>query len=170
MSRARFAFAAHPDALEDLRRLPKDIQHLALLGLQQLVHADQRGQALEDRPGRPLHGARKLYVDPAVQWRLVYQERPAPAGSEHRREIYLIAAGPRRDAAVYTLAAQRLHTHRTTQAAQSTEPSALRPRAEAARARSPYLRTTPTRAAPPRPADSHLLMPVPSSTRKGIRS
>ncbi|MER5613936.1 hypothetical protein [Streptomyces sp. NPDC002215] len=38
MSRARFAFAAHPDAIADLRNLPDEIRDLALLELQNLVH------------------------------------------------------------------------------------------------------------------------------------
>lgn len=34
MSRARFAFAAHPDAIADLRELAPEIRDLALLELQ----------------------------------------------------------------------------------------------------------------------------------------
>lgn len=37
MSRARFAFAAHPDAIADLRELPAGIRDLALLELQNLA-------------------------------------------------------------------------------------------------------------------------------------
>jgi mRNA interferase RelE/StbE len=108
VSGARFGFAAHPDALEDLRRLPRGVQELAVLGLQQLVHGEQRGQPLDGREDIRLRGARKFYLDPRVRWRVVYQERAAPARSAHRREIYLIAAGPRQGMSVYRIAAERL--------------------------------------------------------------
>lgn len=108
MSRPRYGFAAHPDAIDDLAELPNDILDLTVLGLQQLVHGTQRGQRLDDRLGPHLDGARKLYVDPRVAWRVVYREQPAPPGSAHPTEIFLIAVGPRRDSAVYTTAAARL--------------------------------------------------------------
>ncbi|MFF7702838.1 hypothetical protein [Streptomyces lydicus] len=74
MSRARYAFAAHPEALADLRSVPEDIRDLALLELQHLVHGNERGAALH----RELAGCHKIYVDPETRWRLVIQYRDAP--------------------------------------------------------------------------------------------
>ncbi|WP_328732845.1 hypothetical protein OHT20_31585 [Streptomyces caniferus] len=128
MSRARYAFAAHPEALADLRSVPEDIRGLALLELQHLVHGNERGAALQ----RELAGCHKVYVDPETRWRLVIQYRDAPASSQHAREIYLLAVGERQDDAAYRTAAHRLERER--QASAATEP--LGRRAQAARARS----------------------------------
>ncbi|WP_441247365.1 hypothetical protein [Kitasatospora sp. McL0602] len=103
MSRARFAFAAHPESIADLRQLPPDIRDLALLELQNLMHGSDDCVPLKGR----LAGFHKVYVDPAVAYRLVIQFRPAPPSSTHRREVYLVAAGPREDYAVYRTAQQR---------------------------------------------------------------
>ncbi|MGY4987510.1 type II toxin-antitoxin system RelE family toxin [Streptomyces nigrescens] len=130
MSRARYAFAAHPEALADLRSVPEDIRALALLELQHLVHGNERGAALH----RELVGCHKVYVDPETRWRLVIQYRDAPASSQHKREIYLLAVGERQDQAAYRTAARRLEREREASAA--TQP--LGRRAEAARARSPH--------------------------------
>ncbi|MYQ48731.1 hypothetical protein GTW40_27485 [Streptomyces sp. SID4985] len=100
MSRARFAFAAHPDAIADLRELPSEIRDLALLELQNLVHGSDDCLPLKGR----LAGFHKVYVDPDVAYRMVVQFRPAPPTSAHTREIYLVAAGSRKDYAVYRLA------------------------------------------------------------------
>lgn len=102
MSRARFAFAAHPDAIADLRELPSEMRDLALLELQNLVHGSDDCLPLKGR----LAGFHKVYVDPEVSYRLVIQFRQAPPTSTHKREIYLVAAGSRKDYAVYR-AAQR---------------------------------------------------------------
>ncbi|MCE7080156.1 type II toxin-antitoxin system RelE/ParE family toxin [Streptomyces sp. ST2-7A] len=140
MSRyARFAFAAHPDALNDLRTVPEEIRDLALLELQHLVHGNERGAAMH----RELLGCHKVYVDPQTRWRLVIQYRDAPASSQHRREIYLLAVGERRDNAVYRTAAARLERRQETT---NTPPEN---RATAARARSPHLRATPPLTAEP---------------------
>lgn len=128
MSRARYAFAAHPEALADLPSAPEDIRGLALLELQHLVHGNERGAALQ----RELAGCHKVYVDPETQWRLVIQYRDAPASSQHAREIYLLAIGERQDHAAYRTAAHRLDRER--QASAATQP--LGRRAQAARARS----------------------------------
>ncbi|MET9608400.1 hypothetical protein ABZZ17_25660 [Streptomyces sp. NPDC006512] len=127
MKTARFAFAAHPDALADLRRVPDQIRDLALLELQHLVHGNERGAAMQ----RELAGCHKVYVDPETRWRLVIQFRDAPSSSQHRREIYLLAVGERQDNAVYRTAARRLH--RIPPADTSDR---VNPRAQAARARS----------------------------------
>ena len=102
---AAFGFAADPRALDDLRQAPAHIRDLALLGLQDLVHGEQRGARLGERAGVDLTGYRRLYVDPAAQWRLVYAERPAPAGGRHPYEIFLLALGERDQHAVYNAAA-----------------------------------------------------------------
>ncbi|MEV7393732.1 hypothetical protein [Streptomyces sp. NPDC091215] len=128
MSRARYAFAAHPEALADLRAVPENIRDLALLELQHLVHGNERGAALQ----RELTGCHKVYVDPETRWRLVIQYRDAPASSQHKREIYLLAVGERQDQAAYRTAALRLERER---AATATSPHDRR--AQAARARSP---------------------------------
>ncbi|WP_435244424.1 type II toxin-antitoxin system RelE family toxin [Streptomyces sioyaensis] len=129
MSRARYAFAAHPEALADLRSVPEDIRDLALLELQHLVHGNERGAALQ----RELAGCHKVYVDPETRWRLVIQYRDAPSSSQHKREIYLLAVGERQDQAAYRTAARRLERER--EASSATQP--LGRRAQAARARSP---------------------------------
>ncbi|AXI89636.1 hypothetical protein SAM9427_30685 [Streptomyces sp. ETH9427] len=127
MSRARFAFAAHPDAIADLRQLPDGIRDLALLELQNLVHGSDDCLPLKGR----LAGFHKVYVDPSVAYRMVIQFRPAPPTSTHRREIYLVAAGSRKDYAVYRAA------HLRTGPRQSVETdSATEARVQAARSRS----------------------------------
>ncbi|MGW4492335.1 hypothetical protein [Streptomyces sp. NPDC004376] len=108
MSRARFAFAAHPDAITDLRELPDEIRDLALLELQNLVHGSDDCLPLKGR----LAGFHKVYVDPSVAYRMVIQFRPAPPTSTHKREIYLVAAGSRKDYAVYRSAHQRTSPQR----------------------------------------------------------
>ncbi|MFG3363532.1 hypothetical protein ACGF0K_00965 [Streptomyces sp. NPDC048156] len=128
MSRARYAFAAHPEALADLRAVPETIRDLALLELQHLVHGNERGAALE----RELAGCHKVYVDPETRWRLVIRYRDAPASSQHKREIYLLAVGERHDQAAYRTAARRLEHER-----EAASTSTFGRRAQAARARSP---------------------------------
>ncbi|MFF8805572.1 hypothetical protein [Streptomyces omiyaensis] len=127
MSRARFAFAAHPDAIADLRELPDNIRDLALLELQNLVHGSDDCLPLKGR----LAGYHKVYVDPSVSYRLVIQFRPAPPTSNHKREIYLVAAGSRKDYAVYRTAHLRTAPPQHTEAA-----SAAEARVQAARSRS----------------------------------
>lgn len=47
MSRAKFGFSAHPDAIADLRQLPDAIRDQALLHLQDLVHGERVATRLE---------------------------------------------------------------------------------------------------------------------------
>ncbi|MEU1821317.1 hypothetical protein ABZ502_02525 [Streptomyces abikoensis] len=148
MSFPKFAFAADPRALDDLREAPTEIRDLALLALQDLVHGEQRGQRLDARNGWDLSDCRKLYVDAKVDWRIVYQERPAPSSAEHKREIFLIAMRPRAGFEAYNTAFHRLGRTRTT----ST------PRAVAARARSP--RNVPTRTTPSSASQQRILPTV----------
>lgn len=129
MSRARFAFAAHPDAIRDLRELPDDMRDLALLELQGLVHGNGDCLPLQGH----LAGYHKVYVDPAVHYRLVIQFRDAPKASTHQREVYLVAAGSRKDYAVYHTAQLRtgaVQKHPPTEAAEI--------RVQAALSRSPH--------------------------------
>ncbi|MBV1949162.1 MULTISPECIES: nucleoside-diphosphate kinase [unclassified Streptomyces] len=127
MSRARFAFAAHPDAIADLRELPNTIRDLALLELQNLVHGSGDCLPLQGR----LAGFHKVYVDPSVAYRMVIRFRPAPPTSAHTREIYLVAAGSRTDYAVYRSAhlrtgpEQGLDTDSRVRAAQSRSSLAI---------------------------------------------
>ncbi|MER5972852.1 hypothetical protein ABT112_24490 [Streptomyces sp. NPDC002055] len=135
MSRARFAFAAHPDAIADLRELPDDIRDLALLELQNLVDGSNDCLPLKGR----LAGFHKVYVDPSVAYRMIIQFRAAPPTSDHKREIYLVAAGSRKDYAVYRSA------HLRTGPRQDVEiDSATEARVQAARSRSPLAVDQPT--------------------------
>ncbi|MFE4826750.1 hypothetical protein [Streptomyces sp. NPDC056672] len=134
MSRARFAFAAHPDALTDLRQLPDPIRDQALLHLQDLVHGERVAKRLEGR----LEGFHKVYLGTGTVFashRLVVQFRPAPPGSRHAREVYLIAAGSREDYAVYRTAQHR--TNRTGLSRPADTGPATEARVRAARSRSP---------------------------------
>ncbi|WP_405589807.1 hypothetical protein [Streptomyces sp. NBC_01190] len=127
MTFARRAFAAHPDALTDLRNLPEPIRDQALLHLQDLVNGERVAIRLTGR----LEGFHKVILGVGSDWathRLVVQFRLAPATSQHDREVYLVAAGPRADYAVYRTAQHR--TGRT----QTPPPDP----ATAARARSPH--------------------------------
>jgi hypothetical protein len=128
---ARRAFAAHPDALNDLRNLPESIRDQALLHLQDLVNGERVAKRLEGR----LEGFHKVVLGVGSDWashRLVVQFRPAPATSAHEREVYLIAAGPRANYQVYNTAQHRVGR------AQSQQPNAAaEARVRVARARSP---------------------------------
>ncbi|MCX4870856.1 hypothetical protein OHU11_03765 [Streptomyces sp. NBC_00257] len=135
MSSARFAFAAHPDAIADLRNLPDEIRDLALLELQNLVHGSDDCLPLKGR----LAGFHKVYVDPSVSYRMVIQFRPAPPTSQHKREIYLVAAGSRKDYAVYHSAHLRTGPRQDTGTASATDT-----RVQAARSRSPHAINQPT--------------------------
>ncbi|MET9086108.1 hypothetical protein ABZX77_30255 [Streptomyces sp. NPDC004237] len=156
MSRACFAFAAHPDAIADLRQLPDEIRDLALLELQNLVHGSDDCLPLTGR----LTGFHKVYVDPAVSYRMVIQFRPAPPTSTHKREIYLVAAGAREDYAVYRTA--QLRTNRTGLNRPADTDPAAEARVQAARSRSPHAidqtaplpATAPAAASPAAPAAS----------------
>ena len=142
MSRARFAFAAHPDAIADLRELPDRIRDLALLELQNLVHGSDDCLPLKGR----LAGFHKVYVDPSVSYRMVIQFRPAPPTSNHKREVYLVAAGSRKDYAVYRSA------HSRTSPGQAAKfDSAAEARVQAARSRSPRAADQATAAVPTDP-------------------
>ncbi|MFF3536410.1 hypothetical protein ACFYXP_21000 [Streptomyces sp. NPDC002466] len=151
MSRARFAFAAHPDAIADLRELPDEIRDLALLELQNLVHGSNDCLPLKGR----LAGFHKVYVDPSVAYRMVIQFRPAPPTSTHKREIYLVAAGSRKDYAVYRSA------HLRTGPRQDVETdSATDARVRAAQSRS-SLTVDRSTAGPATPPAAPVLAPAP---------
>jgi len=163
MSHPRFAFAAHPEALADLREVPDRVRDLALLELQHLVHGNERGAPLVGR----LADCHKIYVDPKAEWRLVVQFRDASPGSRHDREIYLLAAGEREAGAVYQAAAQRLA--RTAQP--TDEPEQHSQQAQAARARSPHLRSVPGTTASRLPSESnHSPTPVRSPATRSARA
>lgn len=142
---ARYTFAAHPEALADLRDVPEKIRDLALLELQHLVHGNERGAALQ----RELAGCHKVYVDPQTRWRMVIQYRDAPASSQHKREIYLLSVGERQDHAAYNAAARRLAREH-----QHTDSGPHARRAHAARARSAHTLGGWTEPAAPAPDSS----------------
>ncbi|MFD9814891.1 type II toxin-antitoxin system RelE/ParE family toxin [Streptomyces sp. NPDC059080] len=152
MSRARFAFAAHPDAIADLRKLPERIRDLALLELQHLVHGSDDCLPLKGR----LAGFHKVYVDPSVSYRMVIQFRPAPPTSNHKREIYLVAAGSRKGYEVYRSAQLRTGVHQNAEQGPSTEA-----RVQAARSRSPHAADRPTTAPVTAPAAAQLTTTAP---------
>ncbi|WP_093801762.1 hypothetical protein [Streptomyces sp. Wb2n-11] len=155
MSRARFAFAAHPDAITDLRELPDEIRDLALLELQNLVHGSDDCLPLKGR----LAGFHKVYVDPSVAYRMVVQFRPAPPTSTHQREIYLVATGSRKDYAVYRSA------HLRTGLQQDVETdSATQARVQAARSRSSLAVDRPTTG----PATSPAAAPPPAAAPRKV--
>lgn len=158
MSRARFTFAAHPDAIADLRELPDEVRDLALLELQNLVHGSDDCLPLTGR----LAGFHKVYVDPAVSYRMVIQFRPAPPTSTHRREIYLVAAGAREDYAVYRTA--QLRTNHTNLNRPTDTDAGTVARVQAARSRSPHAfdTTTPLPATAPAAAGTT----APAASRK----
>ncbi|MFD3836743.1 hypothetical protein ACFWWC_10850 [Streptomyces sp. NPDC058642] len=160
MSRARFAFAAHPDAIADLRELPDDIRDLALLELQNLVHGSDDCLPLTGR----LAGFHKVYVDPAVSYRMVIQFRPAPPTSTHKREIYLVAAGAREDYAVYRTA--QLRTNRTDLNRPADIDPAAEARVQAARSRSPHAVDQTASFAATAPAAASLS--APAASRKAL--
>ncbi|MFB7776298.1 hypothetical protein [Streptomyces bauhiniae] len=154
MSRARFAFAAHPDAIADLRELPDEIRDLALLELQNLVHGSDDCLPLKGR----LAGFHKVYVDPSVAYRMVIQFRPAPPTSTHKREIYLVAAGNRADYAVYRAAHLRTGPQQHVQTNGATDA-----RVQAARSRS-SLSVDRTTTGPPPPAPT----PAPAAAPRKV--
>ncbi|MFF4180204.1 hypothetical protein [Streptomyces sp. NPDC001750] len=151
MSRARFAFAAHPDAISDLRELPDSIRDLVLLELQNLVHGSDDCLPLKGR----LAGFHKVYVDPSVAYRMVIQFRPAPPASAHKREIYLVAAGSRKDYAVYRSAHLRTRPRQDAETASADEA-----RVRAAQSRSSLTVDRPT-AGPATPPAAPALAPAP---------
>ncbi|MFJ3791512.1 type II toxin-antitoxin system RelE/ParE family toxin [Kitasatospora sp. NPDC090091] len=107
MSRAKFGFSAHPEAIADLRQLPDTIRDQALMHLQDLVHGERVAKRLDGR----LEGCHKIYLGAGDQWashRPVVQFRDAQPDARHAREVYLVAAGPRLDYAVYRSAQNRL--------------------------------------------------------------
>lgn len=107
---------------------------MALLELQNLVQGSDDCLPLKGR----LAGFHKVYVDPEVAYRLVIQFRQAPPTSTHKREIYLLAAGSRKDYAVYRAAHLRIGPQ------QEVGHSATEARVQAARSRSTLTAERPT--------------------------
>ncbi|MFC8718056.1 hypothetical protein [Kitasatospora sp. NPDC057198] len=143
MRRAKFAFAAHPDAVADLRQLPQPVRDQALLHLQDLVHGERVATKLHER----LEGCHKVVLgvgSDRASHRLVVQFRDAPPGSRHSREVYLVAAGARHEYAVYNAAQKRLGRTGLNTPAPDADPEltarvreAQEARVRAAQARSP---------------------------------
>ncbi|MFI8105141.1 type II toxin-antitoxin system RelE/ParE family toxin [Streptomyces sp. NPDC086023] len=123
--RPAFSLNFDPRAWNDLLAAPSDIRDLALAQLQDVVNARLFGGKLTG----DLAGLRKLYVDHRAAWRIVYAQRPAPAGSAFRTEIHVVAVRPRDRHDVYNTAAARLGIKRRPVSALT----------HAARARSPQL-------------------------------
>ncbi|MFI0721942.1 hypothetical protein [Streptomyces sp. NPDC021224] len=160
MSLPRRAFAAHPDALADLRALPEPIRDQALLHLQDLVNGEHVAKRLEGR----LAGFHKVILGVGSDWashRLVVQFRPAPATSKHDREVYLVAAGPRADYAVY-----RTAQHRTGRTQTPPPDPATAARVRAARSRSPHAASLASDSSTTSVAYS---TNTPTTTRKAVR-
>ncbi|MGW1194496.1 hypothetical protein ACWD4B_01355 [Streptomyces sp. NPDC002536] len=125
--RPAFGLSFDPRALTDLLQAPSDIRDLALAQLQDVVNAELFGGRLAG----DLEGYRKVYVDSRNAWRIVYAQRPAPAGSAHRTEIHVVAVRQRAGYDVYDTARARLGITRRP----------MSTRTHAARARSPQLGT-----------------------------
>jgi len=99
-----------PDVVEDLRRLPRRLQLIALERITDLSKRRIAGQPLDDRVRTGnLKDCWKLYFDEtavgAPAWRIVYRLLP---DAERARTLEIISVGPRRDLEVYRLAAKRL--------------------------------------------------------------
>ncbi|KND38314.1 hypothetical protein [Streptomyces acidiscabies] len=165
MSRARFAFAAHPDAIADLRELPDNIRDQALFHLQDLVHGERVAKRLEGR----LEGFHKVYLGTGTEFashRLVVQFRAAPPDSVHTREVFLVAAGARKDYAVYR-AAQLRTDHAALARPAGTNPAA-QARVEAARSRSPRVGSLASATPVATPAAASPSIPA-ADSRKALR-
>lgn len=117
-----FGLSFDPRALTDLLQAPSDVRDVTLSYLQEIVTAQRFGRHLTG----DLEGYRKIPLSQR-QWRIIYGLRPAPAMSEHRKEIHVVAVRPRDD--VYDVVGRRLGMNRRP----------LPARAHAARARPPQL-------------------------------
>lgn len=119
----QYGLSLDPRALADLLAAPVDIRDLTLAHLQDAVSGTRQGPKLTG----DLAGLRKVYIDHQAQWRMVYALRPAPAGSIHPTEVYVVAIRPRAEYDVYDTVAARLGLQRRP----------LNALAHAARSRSP---------------------------------
>ncbi|WP_225447301.1 hypothetical protein [Streptacidiphilus sp. PB12-B1b] len=158
--KAVMGFAAHPDALRDLAHLPDGIRDQALLHLHDLVRGEHIAKPLD----HSLVGYHKVTLGTGNyrdSHRLVVQFRDAPAGSAHRREVYLVAAGPRVAYQVYHKA--QLRTGRITLHQRLGDDPQFSARAKAALSRST---TKPPATTEPVPAAA---APVPAPSRKAHR-
>lgn len=153
--RPAFGLTFDPRALADLLQAPSDIRDLALAKLQDVVNANHFGGRLTHE----LDGLRKVYVDSASAWRIVYATRRAPDGSDFRSEIHVVAVRPREQSDVYRTAARRL----------GITPRPVDALTHAARGRSPQLDTTRTipKPGPPPYAVPGLPQPALPTTSKG---
>lgn len=134
MSRARFTFAAHPDAIADLRELPDGIRDLALLELQNLVHGSDDCLPLKGRLAG-LQGVRR----PLRRLPDGHPVPPGPADLDSQARDLPRRRGSRKDYAVYRAAQLR------TGPQQNVGPdSATEARVQAARSRSSLTADRPT--------------------------
>lgn len=139
-ARPVFGLSFDPRAVTDLLEAPDDIRDHAIARLQDVVTAQEVGRRLTG----DLDGYRKLVLA-RWEWRLIYDLRPASRGSEHGREIHVIAVRPRAGNDAYDTVGRRLGMTRRP----------LSARTHAARASSPQLadrRAAPTTGPPPAPA------------------
>ncbi|MGW7456426.1 hypothetical protein [Streptomyces sp. NPDC054797] len=124
-----FGLSFHPEALNDLLAAPGDMRDLGLALIQDVVRAQVRGPELTAE----LTGYRKLYLGSRVQYRIVYDYRPAPPGSSHRTNVHIVAVRPRAKHDIYDTVRARVGRPRP----------AAGPRAYAARSLSPQVRPRP---------------------------
>ncbi|MEU9939070.1 hypothetical protein [Streptomyces lavendulae] len=143
-----FGLSFHPEALTDLLAAPGDMRDLGLALIQDVVRAQVRGPALTAE----LAGYRKLYLGAQVQYRIVYDYRPAPPGSSHRTNVHIVAVRPRAKHDIYD----------TVRARVGRPCPAAGPRAYAARSRSPQVWPRP--AVTPTPPVPGLPTPAPATT------
>ena len=155
-------FAAHPDALRDLAKLPDAIRDQALLHLHDLVRGERVATALDGN----LNGYHKVVLgtgDYHDSHRLVVQFRQAPPGAAHRREVYLVAAGERLSYQVYHRA--QLRTGRTTLHQRVGDDPKIAARVQAALSRTTTPTSTSTTTVPAPAAPSTATAPARKATR-----
>ncbi|MFE0772203.1 type II toxin-antitoxin system RelE/ParE family toxin [Streptomyces sp. NPDC058861] len=154
-----YGLSFHPEALTDLRALPRPVQDLALARIEDVVQARITGGKLVDE----LADYRKLYLGEQSEWRAVYRLRPAPPGATHPTDVHLVAVRPRARHDIYD----------TVRARENRPRIAIGPRAHAARTLPPQMkdRLQPPPAHGPAPAEPSPPQagPITTPAQKGPR-
>lgn len=140
-----YGLSFNPEALTDLRALPRDIRDRALGLIEDVVRARVTGGALTGE----LREYRKLYLGERSEWRVVYRLQKAPPGSHHDHEAHVVAVRPRARHDVYDTVRARVNRPRP----------AVGPRAHAARTLPPQMQG---RKPHPAPLDASTATPAPA--------
>lgn len=120
-----YGLSFNPQALTDLRALPRDIRDRALGLIEDVVRARVTGGSLTGE----LREYRKLYLGERSEWRIVYRLQDAPPGSHHHHEAHVVAVRPRARHDIYDTVRARVNRPRP----------AVGPRAHAARTLPPQM-------------------------------